>query len=229
MTTLPDATRKRISPRSAVTIAVAILLIVSLGFNLALFFAGPSTTLGPKVAASPPEPGTEDRKGDEQLAYLLVKLELQTRSEMAGHFTRAQSSLPGVDKLYQRLLAKNLILPAAVAGNIFSEVVPQATSGRAWVKMVVDQPRNPKNRGDEEALNLLAELRKGAATAERDTGDAFYYAEPIKAKAGCMYCHGEPKGAPDPFFPQYTKDGWRAGDIIGAVIARVAPEEAVGG
>ncbi len=229
MTALPDSAPKRVSPSSAVTIAVAILLIISMTFNLGLFFAGPSAGLKQKAPAAQPERTSGDKKGDEQLAYLLVKLELQTRSEMASHFTRKQSALPGVDKLYQRLLVKNLILPAAVAGNIFSEVVPQATSGRAWVKMVVDQPRNPKNRGDEEALNLLAELRKGAATAERNTGDAFYYAEPIKAKAACLYCHGEPKGAADPFFAQYKKEGWRVGDIIGAVIARVAPEEAAGG
>ena len=229
MTALPDATRKRISPRSAVTLVVAILSIVSMTFNLGLFFAGPGTSLKQEAPASSQERASADRKGDEQLAYLLVKLELQARSEMASHFTRKQSAIPGVDKLYQRLLVKNLILPAAVAGNIFSEVVPQATSGRAWVKMVVDQPRNPKNRGDEEALNLLAELRKGAPTAERNTGDAFYYAEPIKAKAACLYCHGEPKGAVDPYFPQYTKEGWQAGEIIGAVIARVAQEEAAGG
>ena len=229
MTALPDATRKRISPRSAVTIVVAILLIVSVTFNLGLFFAGPSTGLERAATASLPVKEPAGKAGDEQLAYLLVKLQLQTRSEMASHFTRKQSAIPGVDKLYQRLLVKNLILPAAVAGNIFSEVVPQATSGRAWVKMVVDQPRNPKNRGDEEALNLLAELRKGAPTAERNTGDAFYYAEPIKAKAACLYCHGEPKGAVDPYFPQYTKEGWQAGEIIGAVIARVAQEEAAGG
>ena len=211
------------------TIVLTLMLIASMTFNLALFFAGPSMGLERASTASPPEQDPAGKAGDEQLAYLLVKLELQTRSEMAGHFTRKQSAIPGVDKLYQRLLVKNLILPAAVAGNIFSEVVPQATAGRAWVRMVVDQPRNPNNRGDEEALNLLAELRKGAPTAERNTGDAFYYAEPIKAKAACMYCHGEPKGAADPYFPQYTKEGWRAGDIIGAVIARVAPEEAAGG
>ena len=211
------------------TIVLTLLLIVSMTLNVALFFAGPSTSQERTATTSLPEGEPAGKEGDEQLAYLLVKLELQARREMAGHFTRKQSPLPGVDKLYQRLLVKNLILPAAVAGNIFSEVVPQATSGRAWVKMVVDQPRNPKNRGDEEALNLLAELRKGAATAERNTGDAFYYAEPIKAKAGCMYCHGEPKGADDPYFPQYTKEGWRAGEIIGAVIARVAPDEAAGG
>ena len=37
------------------------------------------------------------------------------------------------------------------------------------------------------------------------------------------FAHGEPKGASDPAFPEYTKDGWKVGDIIGAVIARVEP------
>ena len=75
-----------------------------------------------------------------------------------------------------------------------------------------------------EGLDLAhrAEIRAGAGTAERTSHDAYYYAEPIKAKAACMYCHGEPKGKPDPYFPQYKKDGWRDGEIIGAVISRVA-------
>ncbi len=168
-----------------------------------------------------PEPAEQDRNPDEQLAYLLVKLELATRREIGGHFTRHQSPVPGVDKLYQRLLVKNMILPAAVAGAVFAETVPHATQGRAWVKMVVDDPRNPNNRGDEVALELLAELRAGAGTAERTSQDAYYYAEPIKAKAVCLYCHGEPKGAPDPYVPQYKKDGWRDGDIIGALVSLV--------
>ncbi len=196
------------------------VFVLSLGVNLGLFFANPRTTSKPQ-GVYVPEPAEHDRSADEQLAYLLVKLELATRREIGGHFTRHQSSVPGVDKLYQRLLVKNMILPAAVAGAIFAETVPSATQGRAWVKMVVDDPRNPNNRGDEVALELLAELRAGARTTERTSQGAYYYAEPIKAKAVCMYCHGEPKGAPDPYFPQYKKDGWREEEIIGAVVSRV--------
>ena len=124
--------------------------------------------------------------------------------------------------LYKRWLTRNLILPAAVSDAIFAEVVPQATSGRAWVKMVVDRPRNPNNRADDVAMGLLAEIKAGAPAAQEDTGEAFYYAEPIRTNTQCLRCHGEPAGAPDPSFPQFEKDGWTADQVVGAVIARVA-------
>jgi hypothetical protein len=159
-----------------------------------------------------PEP---DPRADEELAALLVKLELQTRAVIAGHYV-------GADDTHREWLAENLLLPAAVADGVFYEVVPQATSGRAWVRMVVDTPRNPNNEGDSVALELLAELREGGSTAERSSGGAVYYAEPIKAAKTCLTCHGAPKGEPDPYFPMYEKDGWEEGQIIGAVVARVA-------
>lgn len=214
--------RKKNMLRVSGLVAAGVLLILSVTTNLGLVFVRPSLPV--RHSATPPSeaPAAVKKSHDEQLAYLLTKLMLQTRAEIGGHFTRKQSFVPGVDKLYQRLLVKNLILPAAVADGIFAETVPSATGGRAWVKMVVDQPRNPNNRGDDVALDLLAELRKGTRSAERNTSEACYYAEPIKAKAVCLFCHGEPKGAPDPYFPQFAKDGWHEGDTIGAVVARVA-------
>lgn len=212
-----------ISKRAMVVFA-GILLVLSLTINLGLIFAVPSSEPVPRGKPSAPVAGSRARRGDEELAYLLVKLMLRTRREILGHFTRDQSPVPIVDKLYQRLLVKNMVLPAAVADRVFAETVPDATGGRAWVKMVVDQPRNPNNRGDAVALELLEELRTREATAERKTADAYYYAEPIRAQAVCLFCHGEPKGAPDPYFPQFAKEGWHDGEIIGAVVARVAPE-----
>ena len=212
----------RCSMSLVAAIVFGVILIPSVGANLGLLFANPRDTSKPAVLFVP-APFEHIRNADEELAYLLVKLELATRSEIGGHLTRHQSGVPGVDILYKQLMVKNMILPAAVAGAVFAETVPNATGGRAWVKMVVDEPRNPNNRGDEVAMELLAELRAGAVAAERTGVDAYYYAEPIKAKAACLRCHGEPAGAPDPHFPQYTKDGWRDGEIIGAVISRVAP------
>lgn len=175
--------------------------------------------------ASPNKQTYLEKKGDEELAYLLVKLEKRTRQVIAGHYTRPQAGGSQDTKTYKDYLVKNLILPAAVADSIFSDVVPGATGGRAWVKMVVEDPRNPNNKGDATALEMVSELKKGAAYVERKTSAASYYGEPIVAKAGCMGCHGQPAGEPDPNFPQYNKDGWKPNEVIGGVIARVAPEE----
>ncbi len=205
--------------RGPLLLAVIVLLIALAG-SLA------SIVLSPKTISPPTETRATylDKRGDQELAYLLVKLELRTRAVIAQHYTRPQSPFPGTDLIYKGWLAKNTILPAAVADQIFSGVVPGVTGGRAWVKMVVDEPRNPRNRGDTTAIEMLRQIQAGAPSAERSSPEAYYYSEPIKANETCLPCHGAPKGEPDPVFPQFKKNGWRAGEIVGAVIARVAPE-----
>lgn len=215
---MSDGLRKHVT---WIAVVVAVLLIIPAVLLLAVVQGGPE----PRPDPPRDEQTYLNKSGDEELAYLLVKLEKRTRQVVAGHYTRSQSSMPGVDVIHKRWMARNGILPAAVAGDIFSEVVPAATGGRAWVKMVRPDPRNPHNRGDSTVLAMFSELKEGALFVERSTPDAFYYGEPIKAKAGCLRCHGEPGGEPDPNFPQYKKEGWRDGDIIGGIIARVAPEE----
>jgi hypothetical protein len=153
---------------------------------------------------------------DQELARLLVRLELRTRAVIAKHYAQA-------DPAHRAWLAENLLLPAAVADAVFHEVLPDMTNGRAWVKMVVDHPRNPHNAGDVTAIALFHEVRGKKPYAERSTREAYYYAEPIKAAKTCLLCHGDPKGGADPFFPQYKKNGWQEGEIVGAVVARVAP------
>ena len=93
------------------------------------------------------------------------------------------------------------------------------------MKMVVENPRNPNNRADATALELFDSIRGGDTSAENLTAEAYYYGEPIKASATCLPCHGEPRGEPDPAFPQFKKNGWKAGEVVGAVIARVAPRK----
>lgn len=179
-----------------------------------LIGAGALTPVSAVGESAPVQP-TSDR----ELAKLLVKLVLRTRAAIAKQYETDR--FVGWDRLYKYALAKNGVLPAAVADQVF-QAVPELTGGRAWVKMVVDNPRNPNNKGDEIALELLAELRREAKAVERQTKDAYYYAEPIRAKTWCLRCHGEPKGAPDPMFPKYTKDGWKDGDLVGAAVARVS-------
>lgn len=202
-------------------ILIAILLIPS------IYFVGLIISILVPHPEKISKPGSQqfdyvDRHGDQELAYLLVKLELKTRSVIGKHNTRSQSLIPGINLIYKRWLAKNAILPAAVADRVFSEVVPQATGGRAWVKMVVEKPRNPNNRGDSHALKLFHKLQNGTSHAELSTPEAYYYAEPIKATKACLPCHGAPKGDSDPVFPKYQKNGWKDGEIVGAVVARVA-------
>jgi hypothetical protein len=202
----------------------AVLIVASLLIGPIMVFALAGPTDDTKT-----EPGDKqtylDKSGDEELAYLLVKLEKKTRQVIAGHYGRQQPGGPDATATYKEYLIQNLILPAAVADPIFSEVVPKATGGRAWVKMVVPEPRNPNNQGDATALAMLAALRNGGDAVWRTNAGAHYYAEPIVAKAGCLPCHGTPAGEPDEHFPQYRKNGWKAGEVIGAVVARVAPEE----
>ncbi len=215
--------KRRSVLKNIVAAVVLVLLFLSTGMLVAIMAAGPAEVT-PGVRGQPaPSPPDRVRQGDEELAYLLVKLELKTRSVIAGHYACAQSSFPGVDALYKRWLTRNMLLPAAIADEIFAEVVPQATSDRAWVKMVVDEPRNPNNRADDVARELLGEIKTGAKSAERGTPAAYYYAEPIRAVSGCLRCHGEPAGEPDPSFPQFKKNGWKADQIVGAVVARVVP------
>jgi hypothetical protein len=157
-----------------------------------------------------------DRHHDQELARLLVKLEKRTRAVVAGHYVQA-------DEAHRDWMARNVLLPAAVADKVFYEVVPAVTGDRAWVKMVVDAPRNPHNTGDSVALTLLEEVKTGSPSAQRFTEEACYYAEPIQAAKTCLLCHGEPYGGPDPYFPQYIKNAWKEGEVIGAIVARVEP------
>ncbi len=176
-----------------------IVLVAGFGVFIALVLMLAGIVLSHPETDTKPSAGVptyEDKRGDQELAYLLVKLELKTRAVIGGHYTRAQSPIPGVDFIYKRWIAKNTILPAAVADRVFSEVVPGATGDRAWVKMVVQNPRNPNNRGDSIAMELLGTIQGGDTTAERSTPEAYYYAEAIKATRTCFPSHGEPKGAP---------------------------------
>ncbi|MHC4129633.1 MAG: Tll0287-like domain-containing protein [Planctomycetota bacterium] len=180
-------------------------------FGLFVLIAGSAVALAGRNAKSD---DTVAGRYEQEMSRLLVKLELRTRGVIAKHYVDADSE-------HREWMIRNLLLPAAVADSIFHDVVPAATGDRAWVKMVVDKPRNPHNVGDATAVQLLDDVRKGRPHAERETQEAFYYAEPIRAAKTCLLCHGGPKGEPDPNFPMYKKEGWKAGEIVGAVVSRV--------
>lgn len=76
-------------------------------------------------------------------------------------------------------------------------------------------PRNPKNEPTPFELEVLDELK--ATNAKEKVvieGDKIRYFRPIRLSEECLYCHGAPKGEPDPFGT--PKENWKAGEIHGA-------------
>lgn len=83
---------------------------------------------------------------------------------------------------------------------------------------------NPRNKADipdvfeGKALNLFLvdkKITEYYAETEYEGKDAFRYLAPMRIDNTCLECHGEPKGEPDVL--GYPKEGWKIGDLGGAV------------
>ena len=154
----------------------------------------------------------------EETAATLSQLVINTRAAVAKNFTEPNKIWWLPDALYRYLLAWNGVLPAAIAGG---GVHPTNPGGVVVLKMVVAEPRNDKNKPDAVERSLLEQVLKTGVPAALSTQEFAYHARPIKAADWCGRCHGDPKGAPDPIFPEYRKEGWKTGEVIGAATARV--------
>ncbi|MFQ5899116.1 MAG: DUF3365 domain-containing protein [Candidatus Methylomirabilia bacterium] len=157
----------------------------------------------------------------EEVAAVLSQVIINIRAAVAKHFTKTDEVnnlwwLP--NKLYRRVLSANAVLPAGLAG-----LGIHPTNGDVVdLRMVVEEPRNEKNEpADPVEERLLAEVLRTGEPVATSTPDYAYHARPIKSGEWCMRCHGEPKGDPDPFFPEFKKNGWKPDEVIGAAIARV--------
>jgi methyl-accepting chemotaxis protein len=76
-------------------------------------------------------------------------------------------------------------------------------------------PRNPKNQPDDLERQVLEELTSGRLDEKVIyEADQIRYFRPVRLTADCLFCHGDPKGAPDPVGG--VKEGWREGEIHGA-------------
>jgi methyl-accepting chemotaxis protein len=49
------------------------------------------------------------------------------------------------------------------------------------------------------------------------------YAQPVRLTTDCLFCHGDPAGAKDPF--GYAKEGMKAGDLRGAFVVTAPTDE----
>jgi methyl-accepting chemotaxis protein len=90
-------------------------------------------------------------------------------------------------------------------------------------------PRNSKNMADRfetEALRAFAQDPGLKEYYRRDTADGkavMRYAQPVRLTEDCLFCHGDPVGAKDPF--GYRKEGMKAGDIKGAFVVTAPLDE----
>jgi len=81
-------------------------------------------------------------------------------------------------------------------------------------------PRNPQNSPDEFERRALEAFERDPALSEfwersRENGkDWMRYAQPVRTTEECLFCHGDPVGAKDPF--GYSKEGMKVGELRGA-------------
>jgi len=87
-------------------------------------------------------------------------------------------------------------------------------------------PRNPENEPNALEKAALEQIHsKGLKELIVRQEGAIHYFKPIALTAECMFCHGDPKGAPDPIGG--VKEGWKVGEIHGAFEIIYSLDEAV--
>ena len=87
-------------------------------------------------------------------------------------------------------------------------------------------PRNPENEPNALERAALDQIKsKGLKELVVRQPDAIHYFKPIALTAECLYCHGDPKGSPDPIGG--IKEGWKVGEIHGAFEIIYSLDEAV--
>ncbi len=83
-------------------------------------------------------------------------------------------------------------------------------------------PRNPQHAPDDferEALTRFesnSELKEYFKRTLVDGQEVMRYAQPVRLTEDCLFCHGDPAGAKDPF--GYAKEGMKVGDLRGAFV-----------
>ena len=87
-------------------------------------------------------------------------------------------------------------------------------------------PRNPENEPDAFERAALDQIKaNGLKELIVRKPDAIHYFKPIALTEECLFCHGDPKGSPDPIGG--IKEGWKVGEIHGAFEIIYSLDEAV--
>jgi methyl-accepting chemotaxis protein len=89
-------------------------------------------------------------------------------------------------------------------------------------------PRDPKNQPDDFERHALEAFQKDSSLTDfserrvEDGNDVMRYAQAIRLTEDCLFCHGDPVGAKDPF--GYSKEGMKVGDLRGAFAVKASTE-----
>ncbi len=120
----------------------------------------------------------------------------------------------GVVKPFEELSGEALIeaVPIVTAINVAAKKAEEA----GYVFRVPKfQPRNPDNTPDSLEASVLKAMMQGQITEQLiEDEDNIHYFRAITLTQGCLTCHGDPKGSPDPLGG--IKEGWKVGQVHGA-------------
>ncbi|MFH1454514.1 MAG: DUF3365 domain-containing protein [Armatimonadota bacterium] len=110
--------------------------------------------------------------------------------------------------------------PQKVATSV-ADILNNHPDYKYRIKMVSLKPRNPNNNTDDfesKNIKIFEANKKLEDIFEEKTvnGEKVYrYMKPLVMGVHCMACHGSPKGVVDK--SGYPKEGYKLGDVIGAV------------
>jgi len=102
-------------------------------------------------------------------------------------------------------------------------------------KEATENPLNLTNQADEFELQKIKQFRKGILKKEwrgyKKAADGEYYVimRPVRVKAGCLRCHGDPDMAPPEVRERYGTShgyGWKVNEIVTVNSVYVPTEEA---
>ncbi|HLH38690.1 MAG TPA: DUF3365 domain-containing protein [Bryobacteraceae bacterium] len=143
---------------------------------------------------------------------------------------------------YTNLQLKALLLPVEKRENVFlPQTVPAfaATENFRYLRRAFPDydykeaalnPSNPRDRAVDWEADVINAFRRSPGltllSGERQaaTGPSLYLAQPIRADAACLECHGLASAAPQALVAVYGSDngfGWKQGEVVGAQIISV--------
>ncbi|WP_045212293.1 methyl-accepting chemotaxis protein [Desulfonatronovibrio magnus] len=139
----------------------------------------------------------------------IVVMAEATRENMANKLS------VGVMRPFEELETRAQILEAVPIVTAMRVAQENAEEAGYTFRVPKISPRNPDNEPDE----LEREILRGFQRQYQDekiivTQDEIRYFRPIQLTQDCMYCHGDPRGEPDPVGG--IKEGWKVGEVHGA-------------